>query len=100
MSFKATILRVDLTKQKIEKQELPQKFVEDYLGGRGIGAKLLYDELPAGTNPLSPENMVVFSSSVLGGTFAPASARLTVSSKSPETNFYCKSNVGSHFRRN
>jgi len=97
MSFKATILRVDLTKQKIEKQELPQKFVEDYLGGRGIGAKLLYDELPAGTNPLSPENMVVFSSSVLGGTFAPASARLTVSSKSPETNFYCKSNVGSHF---
>ncbi len=97
MSFSGSILRVDLTTQRIEKPEVPQKLVENYLGGRGIGIKLLYDELPAGTNPLSPENMVVFSSSVLGGTFAPASARLTVTSKSPETNLYCKSNVGSHF---
>jgi aldehyde:ferredoxin oxidoreductase len=97
MSFRATVLRVDLTEHKIEKQELSQKLLEDYLGGRGIGVKLLYDELPAGTNPLSPGNMVVFSSSVLGGTFAPASARMTVTSKSPETNLYCKSNVGSHF---
>ncbi len=97
MSFNATILRVNLTEHKIEKQQLPQNLIEDYLGGRGIGIKILYDELPAGTKPFSPENIVVFSTGVLGGTFAPASARLTVTSKSPETNFYCKSNVGSHF---
>ena len=87
MSFNATILRVNLTEHKIEKQQLPKKLLEEYLGGRGIGIKILYDELPAGTEPLSPENIVVFSTGVLGGTFAPASARLTVTSKSPETNF-------------
>ena len=97
MSFNAAILRVNLTEHKIEKQQLPQKLIEDYLGGRGLGIKILYDELPAGTKALSPENIVVFSTGVLGGTFAPASARLTVTSRSPETNFYCKSNVGSHF---
>jgi len=97
MPYSGTILRVNLTNGVIEKQHIPQEIIEEYLGGRGLGIKLLYEELPAGVDPLSPENMMIFSTGVFGGTFAPASARLTVSSKSPETNCYCKSNVGSHF---
>ena len=97
MSFTGRILRIDLTEQRVEKETLPRDFFENYLGGRGIGAKILFDELPPRIDPLSPENIIIFSTGTLGGTFAPASSRLTVTSKSPETNLYCKSTVGGHF---
>ena len=97
MSIMQKMLRIDLTEGKISREDLPVSIWEDYLGGRGIGAKILYDELPPKTDPLSPENILVFSTGPLGGTFAPASSRLNVTSKSPETNFYCKTTVGGHF---
>ena len=97
MSFMGRILRINLTEQKIEKETLPGDFCANYLGGRGIGAKILFDELPPKIDPLSPENIIIFSTGTLGGTFAPASSRLTITSKSPETNFYCKTTVGGHF---
>ncbi len=97
MSFMGRILRIDLTEQKVEKETLSRDFLENYLGGRGIGAKVLFDELPPKIAPLSPENIIIFATGTLGGTFAPASSRLTVTSKSPETNLYCKSTVGGHF---
>ncbi|MBA7570426.1 putative oxidoreductase YdhV [subsurface metagenome] len=97
MSFTGQILRIDLTEQKITKERLPKEFFANYLGGRGIGIKILFDELQPKTDPLSPENIMIFSTGTLGGTFAPASSRLTITSKSPETNFYCKTTVGGFF---
>lgn len=97
MSFFGKILKINLTEQKIRKERLPKKFFETYLGGRGIGAKILLEEVDQNTDPLSPENVLIVSTGTLAGTFAPASARLTITSKSPETNIYCKSSVGGHF---
>jgi len=97
MSLIERILRIDLTEQKIIKKKVPLEFFENYLGGRGIGAKILFNELKPRTDPLSPENVMIYSTGTLSGTFAPASAKLTIVSKSPETNFYCKTSVGGHF---
>ncbi len=97
MSLNKKIIKVDLTKKKINKERLPKKFFENYLGGRGMGAKILFEGVSETTEPLSPENIVIVSTGTLAGTFAPASARLTITSKSPETGIYCKSSVGGHF---
>ena len=53
------ILAVDLNALKHEIKDLPKELAENYIGGKGFGAKILYDELSAGCNPLSPENMIV-----------------------------------------
>ena len=46
--YAGTILRIDLTNEKIEKQPLPAELAENFIGGRGFVAKTLFDELPAG----------------------------------------------------
>ncbi len=79
------ILRVDLTNGKIEVENLKESFAEKFLGGRGFGAKILYEELKAGVDPFSPENIIVFATGPLTGTRTPESGRHTVISKSPLT---------------
>jgi len=91
------ILRVDLSKQKIVKEPLPEKLARNFLGGRGINAKILYDELKPGIDPLSPENILVFGVGPATGTLAPASGRYNVSAKSPLTNFFGDANSGGHW---
>jgi aldehyde:ferredoxin oxidoreductase len=82
--YAGKILRVDLTRGKIEKEILDERFAKDYLGGKGFGGKILYDELPAGTDPLSPANRIIISNGPLTGTgaFAPKCSFVT---KSPLT---------------
>jgi aldehyde:ferredoxin oxidoreductase len=95
--FSGKLLRVDLTEGNISIEETTPDLFKDYLGGRGINAKYLLDELSPDTNPYSSENILILSAGSLGGTFAPASSRLTVTSKSPETMFYGKTTAGGHF---
>jgi len=91
------ILTVDLTEKKYEISDLPQHLVTEYLGGKGFGAKILYDELPAGCNPLSPENIIVIANGPLTGTLAPTGCRSVVSTKSPLTGIWLDSNCGGSF---
>ncbi len=91
------ILWVDLTRGTLEKRPLEKALLKDYLGGRGINAKLLWELTDKGLDPLSPENPLIFGTGALSGTFAPNSGRMTITSKSPATGLYLKSNVGSHF---
>ncbi len=95
--FTGKMLRVDLTERKISIEELSRDLYENYLGGRGINVKYLLEELPLGTDPYSPDNVLIFSAGSLGGTIAPASSRLMVTSKSPETGLYGKTTSGGHF---
>lgn len=90
------ILRVDLTKGKAVAQPLARGLAIDYLGSRGVNARILWDELPPNADPLAPTNILIFGAGPLNATFAPCSGRLTVSSKSPATNLYTKSSVGGH----
>lgn len=91
------ILRVDLSKEKIVKEPLPEELTRTFLGGRGTNAKILYDELKPGTDPLGPENILVFGIGPANGTLAPASGRYNVSAKSPLTGFFGDANSGGHW---
>lgn len=79
------ILRVDLTSSSSESQVLDERMARKYLGGRGLGTKILYDEQPAGIDAFSPENIIVFATGPLTGTKTPSSGRHFVISKSPAT---------------
>src|SRR3990170_1323358 len=78
-------LKVYLTEGKIVKEPLSEDLRLNYLGGRGLNSKLLFDEIPPGIDALSPENISMIGIGPLNGTAAPASSRWTVSAKSPMT---------------
>jgi len=92
-----TILRVDLSKGKIIKQNLPKEWAVQFLGGAGINAKILYDEVGPEIAPLDPENRLIFGAGPLCGTLAPSSGRYEVTAKGPFTFAFCDSNSGGHF---
>jgi len=83
--FTGKILRVDLSSSNYKSQDLDEKTAREFLGGRGLGAKILYDEQNARTDPFSPENILVFATGPLTGTKTPSSGRHFVISKSPAT---------------
>lgn len=90
MTFKGgyagTLLYVDLTKEKIKKVPLDEKSAEKYIGGAGLAAKLLFDMIPKGIDPLSPRNVLGFFVGPLTGTLFPQASRYTVAAKNPLTN--------------
>lgn len=75
-------LRVNLTENKFQIEETPQTLTEKFLGGRGIGVKILSDEIDPQTDPLSPENRLIFISGPLVGTGAITGASCNVVTKS------------------
>lgn len=79
------VLRVDLGAREIDEEQLPARWVERYLGGTGLAARLLYEELEPGIDPLGPANVLVFATGPVTGTRAPTSGRHAVSAKSPLT---------------
>ncbi|MFC2072873.1 aldehyde ferredoxin oxidoreductase family protein [Chloroflexota bacterium] len=75
-------LKVYLTEGKIVKEPLSEELRLNYLGGRGINSKTLFDELKPGIDPLSPDNIIMVGVGPFNGTAVPASARWTVTAKS------------------
>ncbi|MFB0546308.1 MAG: aldehyde ferredoxin oxidoreductase N-terminal domain-containing protein, partial [Anaerolineae bacterium] len=61
------ILNVDLTSERTWVEEVPHQELLRFLGGRGIAAKILYQRVKAGINPLGPENVLIFSTGTLTG---------------------------------
>lgn len=95
-AYAGKILHVDLSNKKVWKEELSQELINNYIGARGINARLLWDNVNQNTDPLGPENVLVFGAGVLSGTHAPCSGRLSVAFKSPATNAYFKANGGGY----
>lgn len=91
------VLRVNLTNKTYKVEPLPEKVAKDFIGGAGVGIKYLYDEVPAGTDPLSPENKLIFATGPLTGTRTPSTSRLALATKSPLTGIVCLSLSGGHF---
>jgi aldehyde:ferredoxin oxidoreductase len=89
-----SLLKIDLSKEEINIEELSDDLLENYLGGRGLGVKLLCDNLEKGVDPLSPANILIFSIGPLTGTIAPTSGRSALVTKSPLTNTILHSNSG------
>lgn len=92
--YAGKILRVDLSNQKAEAQQLNEDFAKSYVGGSGIGAKLVSDETTEKTEPLSPENLLVFMTGPLTGSGVPGCGRHEVIFKSPLTGIFARSGVG------
>jgi aldehyde:ferredoxin oxidoreductase len=92
-----TLLHVDLTSGQTGTETISSADVVKYLGGRGVSAKLLYERLAPGIDPLGPENLVIFAPGTLAGTSAPCSGRTSVTCKGPATNLYLKTNMGGHW---
>ncbi|MEM3444813.1 MAG: aldehyde ferredoxin oxidoreductase family protein [Thermoplasmata archaeon] len=91
------ILRVNLSEGKIREEGLCEDLIRNYIGGTGICAKLLFDELKPGINPLSPENKLVFGTGPLTGTLWMSAGRGVVCSKSPATGIWAESHFGGFF---
>ena len=95
--YSGKYLDVDLTTAAVSTAELDRVLAQDYMGGKGFGARILYDQLPPGCDPLSPDNILVFATGPLTGTLAPSSGRFEVCTKSPATGLWLDSNCGGFF---
>ena len=97
--WRGKILRVDLSDSKIWEEVLSEELVDNYIGGAGINAKLLYDltcENPQ-IDPLDPFSPLIFGCGVTVGTRFPCNSRFTVTAKSPLTGIFGDSNAGGWF---
>lgn len=88
------ILKIDLTRRVFEITTVPQKVYETYLGGKGLASYLLYELNPAGVDPLSPENHIIFATGPITRSSIWGSCRYGVFTKSPQTGFYSESYSG------
>ena len=79
------ILEVNLSTGEIAKKTVPAEVYKHVLSGKGLGAWYLYKNIPAGADPLGPENILGFVSGALCGTGAPMCGRWMVVTKSPLT---------------
>jgi aldehyde:ferredoxin oxidoreductase len=93
-------LSVDLTKGSAERLELSETFLEKYIGGRGFGAKLVWDNLRNHNfkiDPLGPDNLLVIAPGPLTGVYIPSSGKNSFVSLSPATGLYGDSSIGGGF---
>jgi aldehyde:ferredoxin oxidoreductase len=95
-SYAGKILHVDLTKGSIKEGDLDMSFAKAYLGGKGFGARLLYDLVPPKLDPFSPLNPVIFCTGPLTATMAPTN-RYCIVTKSPLTGLFSDSYAGGDF---
>ncbi|TET60589.1 aldehyde ferredoxin oxidoreductase, partial [Candidatus Aerophobetes bacterium] len=89
-----TILRVNLTNEKITKEPLDNELATKFLGGRGLNGITLFREVKAGIDPLSAENVLLFGMGPCNGTLSLGSGRFNVTAKSPMTGGFGDSNSG------
>ena len=90
-------VRIDLTAEEITYQSFSDETLRKDIGGTGLGTKILYDETSIDTDPLGPDNVLIFSTGPLVGTKAPNFGRYHVVTKSPLTGKYAEANSGGKF---
>jgi len=95
--YKGKILQVDLKNKKSRILRPKTSLLRKFLGGSGLGAKLLYDNLKPETDPYAPENLVIFMTGPTAGTIIPTSARHAMVTKSPLTGLMVESWAGGRF---
>jgi aldehyde:ferredoxin oxidoreductase len=88
------VLRVNLSTGKVSTEALDPGVARDYIGARGLGTKIMADEVDPKVDPLSPENKLIFVPGPLTGTYAPSGGRYNVVTKSALTGAIAASNSG------
>jgi len=96
--YMGKILFVDLSKGELKDEALDEKLCREFIGGYGIGAKIIYDRQKAGVDPLSPENILGFMTGPLTGTATPFGSRYAVvAGRAPLTGGWGDANSGGDF---
>jgi len=95
--YMGKILFVDLTQGVCQEEALSEEICRDFMGGYGIGARLLYERMKPRVDPLGPDNMLGFLTGPLTGTPALCSGRFVVVGKSPLTGTWGDANCGGNF---
>ena len=95
--YMGKILRVNLTNQEFKEEALKPKLARDYIGGTGLGNRIIYDEVPPSTDPLSPESKIVFATGPVTATNYPSGACYQVCFKSPLTGTLCEAGSGGYW---
>jgi aldehyde:ferredoxin oxidoreductase len=95
--YTGKILRINLTNQTTKEEALPLETAKNFIGGAGFGIKYLFDEVKARTDPLGPENKLIFASGPFSGTTIPCASRMAVAAKSPLTNAVGVALTGGYF---
>lgn len=86
---------IDLSSKQVKMEDT--SIYQQYVGGRGIGSYIVFQEVPKGTDPLSEANVLTFNTGLLTGTLAPASARLSICTKNVSSQGYTFASSGSFF---
>ncbi|MCP4600122.1 MAG: aldehyde ferredoxin oxidoreductase family protein [Proteobacteria bacterium] len=94
------VLEVDLTERTFSVYSVSRKERKMYLGGKGLGLKLVFDRITPGVDPLGPDNIIAFMPGVFMGTGAPCSGRFAAVTKSPLTGIFASATCGGPFGMN
>ena len=92
--YSGKLLFIDLASQEVEERELDEQACRFLIGGTGLGAKVLYENIPQGADPLGPDNILGFVTGPLTATGVPGGGRFTVVTKSPVTGAWADANSG------
>ena len=95
--YTGKLLFVNLTTREITTQELNREYAAQFLGGSGLAARYMYDWIDANTDPLGPDNPLVFMNGPLDGAGAPVSGRFAVCARSPQTGLWGEAIAGNFF---
>ncbi len=87
-------LEIDLGTGLYEVADIPDAFLRDYIGGSGLGARLLFDHTGKDADPLGPDNRLIFAAGPFTGTRIPSTGRHAVVAQSPLTGIFAESDVG------
>lgn len=93
-AYNKKIARINLTTGEITIEDLNMENAVNFIGGRGLGTKILYDENVASVDPLSEQNKLVYITGPMTGTTSPTAGRYMVVTKSPLTGMIASSNSG------
>lgn len=96
-SYAGNLLIVNLTTGDIHAEPLNETYAAQYIGGAGLAARYLYDAIDANTDPLGPDNPLIFMTGPLAATAAPSAGRFVVCARSPLTGLYGEANAGNFF---
>ena len=95
--YMGKMLMVDLSRKELKDEVLDEKLSRDFIGGYGIGARILFSRQKAGVDPLGPDNILGILSGPFSGTPALSGTRHTVVGKSPLTGGWGDANSGGYF---
>ncbi|MDD3655802.1 MAG: aldehyde ferredoxin oxidoreductase family protein [Atribacterota bacterium] len=97
LNYSSNQLRISLSDASFKLEKIPEKVLQNYLGGVGYAAKVLYEELNEGIDPLSPENKLIFATGPLTSYQVPGGGSIEICFKSPLTKAWGESRCGGDF---